>query len=85
MKTRPRSGVSALLPAILLCACFSSPLRAADEIEQAFRDALYAEEVKGDLETALKAYQAVGRHSEQYFWTPSWLSSHSTRGCHRRC
>jgi ankyrin repeat protein len=46
----------------LLVACL--PLRAEDEIEKAFRDALYAEEVKGDTEGALKAYQEVGQKFE---------------------
>lgn len=47
----------------LLIACL--PLRAEDEVEKAFRDALYAEEVKGDTEAALKAYQEVAAKFEQ--------------------
>ena len=50
-----------LLALLLLC----MPLRAEDEIEKAFRDALYAEEVKGDTEAALKAYQEVAAKFEQ--------------------
>lgn len=46
----------------LLIACL--PLRAEDEIEKAFRDALYAEEVKGDTEAALKAYADVSAKFE---------------------
>lgn len=57
MKTRPFAILS------LLLACL--PLRAEDEIEKAFRDALYAEEVKGDTEAALKAYQEVAAKFEQ--------------------
>lgn len=47
----------------LLIACL--PLRAEEEVEKAFRDALYAEEVKGDTEAALKAYQEVAAKFEQ--------------------
>ena len=49
---------------LLLCALPAGPLRAEDEIEKAFRDALYAEEVKGDTEAALKAYAEVSAKFE---------------------
>src|SRR6187401_2128574 len=49
----------------VICPLLTGPLRAEDEIEKAFRDALYAEEVKGDAERALKAYQKVGAKFEQ--------------------
>lgn len=62
MKTRTLSRhTRPLLALLLLC----MPLRAEDEIEKAFRDALYAEEVKGDTEAALKAYQEVAAKFEQ--------------------
>ena len=62
MKTRTLSQhTRPLLALLLLCL----PLRAEDEIEKAFRDALYAEEVKGDTEAALKAYQDVAAKFEQ--------------------
>jgi ankyrin repeat protein len=64
MKATLRPGITALPLAILLYVLLASPLRAAGEIEEAFRDALYAEEVKGDLESALKAYQDVGAKFE---------------------
>ncbi len=60
MKTFP---VTFLLLLLVFCTA-AGPLRAEDEIEKAFRDALYAEEVKGDTETALKAYQDVGAKFE---------------------
>jgi ankyrin repeat protein len=60
MKTIPLALTRPVL--VLLLACL--PLRAEDEIEKAFRDALYAEEVKGDTEAALKAYQEVGQKFE---------------------
>ncbi len=61
MKTLP---FPLLLLLLILCAAPAGPLRAEDEIEKAFRDALYAEEVKGDTEAALKAYQEVGQKFE---------------------
>ena len=62
-----KSGTMKSLPLVrpvfaLLLACL--PLHAEDDIEKAFRDALYAEEVKGDTEAALKAYQEVGAKFE---------------------
>lgn len=41
------------LLSLIICPLLTGPLRAEDEIEKAFRDALYAEEVKGDTEAAL--------------------------------
>src|SRR5690606_33245706 len=46
----------------LLCFTTGASLQAQEEIERTFRDALYQEEVKGDVEGALKAYQEVGEH-----------------------
>src|SRR5687767_9575696 len=59
MKTIPPPCLALSALILIVCALLTGPLRAEDEIEKAFRDALYAEEVKGDAETALKAYQEV--------------------------
>ncbi|HWB02026.1 MAG TPA: ankyrin repeat domain-containing protein [Verrucomicrobiales bacterium] len=64
MKTFPHSRRAPWLLLLFLCAGPSGPVRSEDEIEKAFRDALYAEEVKGDSEAALKAYQEVGKKFE---------------------
>ena len=61
-----KSGTMKTFPLLCTALAFflAGPLRAEDDIEKAFRDALYAEEVKGDTETALKAYQEVGAKFE---------------------
>lgn len=64
MKTLPHTRRASWLLLLFLCAGPSGPVRSEDEIEKAFRDALYAEEVKGDSEAALKAYQEVGKKFE---------------------
>ncbi len=64
MKTSPPPRRAPWLMILFLCAGPSGLLHAEDEIEKAFRDALYAEEVKGDSETALKAYQEVSAKFE---------------------
>jgi|GEM_PF-1782781 len=64
MKTILRPCPTLRFLILTVCALLAGPLRAEDEIEKAFRDALYAEEVKGDIESALKAYQEVGQKFE---------------------
>ncbi len=69
MKTNPsqQQGAARGLRVLALVAaalgCWGIDTRAEEEssIEETFRDALYAEEVKGDVEAALKVYQDVGK------------------------
>jgi ankyrin repeat protein len=64
MKTYPQSFRAAWLLILFLGTGPSISVRAEDEIEKAFRDALYAEEIQGDSEVALKAYKEVGAKFE---------------------
>lgn len=65
MKSNPHPLLRSWILLTYISAVLCGPLRAGDEIENAFRDALYAEEVKGDTEAALKAYQEVAAKFEQ--------------------
>ncbi len=66
MKTKMKTYEGAVRTWAAFCLIWPplTPVAADDSIEDAFRDALYAEEVDGDVESALKAYKEVSARVE---------------------